>query len=1156
GTVTYTVTADLASCISTDQVDVTVNPLDDPSFSYPANSYCTSEPNPIATITGTAGGNFSFTATSGGPNLSIDPSTGLINLLASNPGTYDITYTTPGVCPLSSTITMNIALTPTVNTVTDQTVCHGNNFTFINFTGTAGTAFDWVNDNTTIGLAASGTGDIPTFTGVNTSGIQQIANITVTPSAGSCVGSPTSFTLTVNPLDNSGFNYNPTAYCTTDVNPTPTIDVAGGIFTYFTTNGTGTISLDANTGVIDLSLSNAGSYDITYTTPGPDCPQDSTINITINPTPTVDPVIDQTICEGSTFTLIDFTGNDNPTFSWNNDNPNIGLPSSGTGDIASFVGLTTGGNEVANITVTPSTSTCTGTPTSFVLTVQPLDNPGFSYGQTAYCTTDTDPTPTIDVTGGTFTSSDPNLVIDPSTGVIDLSNSAEGTYNITYTTSGPCVQDSTVSITINLTPTVDPVLPQTVCDNTNGDFTDFSPINFTGTSGALSTTYDWVNSNTNIGLAANGQGDIAGFTGTNNTNSAITGTITVTPSTTECIGTPITFDLTVNPIDDPSFQYDAGLTYCTTGSVDPTVTITGTTGGTFSYIVNSGGPNLVLNVTTGTVDLSASDVGSYDITYTTNGLCQQSSTLTLVITSAPVADFTLGVYCANDSDPLPTYINGGSGGIFTSTAGLVINSTTGLVDLDASTPGTYTVTNTIDLTSQGCALSIATDDITINEIPTISITGGTTICPNDPLPDLTVTFTNTSNGPFNFNYTLNGGAVITINTVNSPYTLIPSGLGDYQVISVTDGNGCMNTGNQITTIDTYPTPTINAVQNYEVCDGNNLIIPAFTGTPANNTYNWTVISGSDIGFGTSGMGTIGLFTAINPSTSTIEVTPTSTNGCVGLPITFDVTVNPLPIAEFSAPDTAGCEPFTVTFTSVADFTQKCFWDFGDGATADGCGTVSHTYTTSGTFDVTLTVLSPDSCVTTLVKPGYINVTPTPVAGFTFTPQVTDISHTEIEFINSSVDADTYVWDFGDDSPLNNEEDPIYTYDDVPGQYVITLIASNNNGICADTVQSTITIYDILIYYVPNVFTPDNDAYNQTFQPIFTSGYDIYDYHLMIFNRWGELIFESYDASIGWDGTYPENGELCQDGVYVWKIDFKESMTDKRHNVTGHVTLLK
>jgi gliding motility-associated-like protein len=105
------------------------------------------------------------------------------------------------------------------------------------------------------------------------------------------------------------------------------------------------------------------------------------------------------------------------------------------------------------------------------------------------------------------------------------------------------------------------------------------------------------------------------------------------------------------------------------------------------------------------------------------------------------------------------------------------------------------------------------------------------------------------------------------------------------------------------------------------------------------------------------------------------------------------------------------------------------------------------------------------------------------------------------------------------------------------------------------VQQIIPIKDILIYYIPNIMTPDGDQFNESFKPIFTSGYDMYDYHLTIFNRWGEIIFESYDTEYGWNGHYGDGG-LVQDGVYIWQIDFKESMSDRRHIKRGHVTVLK
>jgi gliding motility-associated-like protein len=111
-----------------------------------------------------------------------------------------------------------------------------------------------------------------------------------------------------------------------------------------------------------------------------------------------------------------------------------------------------------------------------------------------------------------------------------------------------------------------------------------------------------------------------------------------------------------------------------------------------------------------------------------------------------------------------------------------------------------------------------------------------------------------------------------------------------------------------------------------------------------------------------------------------------------------------------------------------------------------------------------------------------------------------------------------------------------------------------SGACSDTAQQIVVIDNEPIFYVPNTFTPDEDNFNPTFLPVFTAGFDIFNYNLLIFNRWGEVIFESNNALIGWDGTY--SGEVCQDGTYIWQITFKEIGKDKRIVVRGHVNLLR
>jgi gliding motility-associated-like protein len=208
----------------------------------------------------------------------------------------------------------------------------------------------------------------------------------------------------------------------------------------------------------------------------------------------------------------------------------------------------------------------------------------------------------------------------------------------------------------------------------------------------------------------------------------------------------------------------------------------------------------------------------------------------------------------------------------------------------------------------------------------------------------------------------------------------------------------------------------------------------------------------------------------------------------------------------------------------------------------------------GNTSQTSTLTSVTACDSIIVTNVIMNSTP--VAAFTYSPDIIDVAYTEVEFVNNSSYAYYYEWNFGDGSALSNQENPIHSYQGVAGQYHITLYATSHNGLCTDSVDAYITINDELIYYVPNAFTPDGDAFNNTFTPVFTSGFDPYDYHITVFNRWGEIVFESYNAAIGWDGRYPSGGELCQDGVYVWRIEFGETKSDKRIAEQGHVTLLK
>jgi gliding motility-associated-like protein len=106
----------------------------------------------------------------------------------------------------------------------------------------------------------------------------------------------------------------------------------------------------------------------------------------------------------------------------------------------------------------------------------------------------------------------------------------------------------------------------------------------------------------------------------------------------------------------------------------------------------------------------------------------------------------------------------------------------------------------------------------------------------------------------------------------------------------------------------------------------------------------------------------------------------------------------------------------------------------------------------------------------------------------------------------------------------------------------------------DSTLNYINYNPALIYFVPNTFTPDGDDFNNVFKPVISTGFSVDKYQFLIFNRWGELIFETQDIGEGWDGTY--KGKMCQDGTYTWKLIIMQSFDAEKIVDVGHVNLLR
>jgi gliding motility-associated-like protein len=244
----------------------------------------------------------------------------------------------------------------------------------------------------------------------------------------------------------------------------------------------------------------------------------------------------------------------------------------------------------------------------------------------------------------------------------------------------------------------------------------------------------------------------------------------------------------------------------------------------------------------------------------------------------------------------------------------------------------------------------------------------------------------------------------------------------------------------------------------------------------------------------------------------------------------------------------------VNFTNATTTPGTCTWDFGDGSSGvSGDCNPSYTYTEEGCFDVTLGYLTLEGCKVDTTLVNYVCTSAPPVADFTMNPNPTTITNTLVNFTNqSSANSSSFNWVFGDGFGTSTDVNPTYVYPNTqPGSYEVCLTAATNAG-CEHTTCQIVVVNDEFLIYVPNAFTPDGDGLNDVFMPVI-NGYEVESFKMYIFNRWGEMIFETSFPNVGWDGTYL--GNPPKQDVYVWRIEVKDAVSGEKKQFHGHVTLL-
>ncbi|HYG16188.1 MAG TPA: PKD domain-containing protein [Bacteroidia bacterium] len=223
------------------------------------------------------------------------------------------------------------------------------------------------------------------------------------------------------------------------------------------------------------------------------------------------------------------------------------------------------------------------------------------------------------------------------------------------------------------------------------------------------------------------------------------------------------------------------------------------------------------------------------------------------------------------------------------------------------------------------------------------------------------------------------------------------------------------------------------------------------------------------------------------------------------------------------------------------------WDFGDGSTSVTVNP-EHIYAATGNYQVGLSATTAEGCSDTLAQYFTRLVRPKPVASFEQTVTESYERITTYQFTNTSQDADTYLWDFGNGPPVTDEH-PLKTYYDT-GRFAINLTAGNQWG-CKSQADRVLFVIPDNFVVVPNAFTPGKDELNPVFRPagiFFTK-----EFEMKVFNRWGQLVFTSGEAGEGWDGTY--RGEAMPAGVYMYSVRIMD-LKNKVSIYNGSVTLLR
>lgn len=848
------------------------------------------------------------------------------------------------------------------------------------------------------------------------------------------------------------------------------------------------------TGIFDPSSSGPGMHWLFYNSPSPNCPAKDSIEITVFERKTVNIITtDTTVCVGSEDFIIRSDANIDPRV-WSGLNINDSLFSPNSA-----------GTFKIKLIINGATNLCSESD-SVTITVIPLDTAKITSNQGPFCKLGGNQVLRLDTT------STPTGIWESTTigaistiGVFNPLIADIGTHKIIYKTTGNCpVIDSIDIEVIDVLSAELSISDTSVCLNS-------SPFEIRK---ALNTvqTGNW-NGISNDSLFTPSQvGDfkikyvVEGLTASCSDSDSVT--ITVLPPDTAEV-------LPLGPL-------------CLAAGNDTLELSSETTlGGTWSS--NTG----IVNNTNGEIDVVLTGVGRHWFYYQSPSLmCNNSDSVEVEIINklnAKIANMDSSVCEGSPQielrlDPLSYDQGTWSGEGVSSNLFSPVVAGVGDFKIFYNVIGIHEACNNLD----SVAITISP-----NQNATLITPTPNTFCEGDTAIIIESQDT-TKSGIWWSNPT---GEVTNLGSFN-PST---SGTGKFEVFYGIAGM-CGDTSSVNLEVFPQMDPTITTISPMcEIAENINLSAVNTGDWSINNNVNNGIFSPADLGAGIH------------------EVINTINDNC---PIadTLLIEVKPNPESTINADTIEGCYPMEVTFEDLSDSNAlSSVWTIMDGSDTifqtDQLDSLAFVFATGGCFDVSIASEYEYGCKNTTKLPYQICTVSPPVADFFFDDEEVSTKDPKVSAYNNSVNANTYNWHYNGGRPIYMTDEEIILDYNINEQDTVDLTLYASNSWCMDSITKSIIIWDFFTLNVPNAFTPNGDGINEEFYPM-GKNHVAEGFVFMIFNRWGDKIFETNTPYQGWDGTWKEKGIEVQQDIYVWKIFTKDIYENEMIKKTGTVALIR